>query len=243
MLSHTQELSLACLDVWTLATLFSLNYFASKGGATNTCFYCTKTINAGSLENSLQFSSTVQHSLVYSSFHIFCPKHVKTNRVPWQTGTFSKWDSHRPLLHSLSPHTFLSFCCCDAALVLCSLSPWSVLEVCSWYVRFCRCRGWKLRWDTMMSLLSLSRTGVNDWRFNFNNYDRWRQTIGKDTMKEALDIALGGDNWGCTWLNFNHDDCWRQTLGRQLRKLLTHLSRTFPSLSSPFPLPPIVSWR
>ena len=94
-----------------------------QGGATNTCFYCTKTINAGSLENSLQFSSTVQHSLVYSSFHIFCPKHVKTNRVPWQTGTFSKWDSHRPLLHSLSPHTFLSFCCCDAALVLCSLSP------------------------------------------------------------------------------------------------------------------------
>ena len=141
VLSHTQELSLACLDVWTLATLFSLNYFASKGGATNTCFYCTKTINAGSLENSLQFSSTVQHSLVYSSFHIFCPKHVKTNRVPWQTGTFSKWDSHRPLLHSLSPHTFLSFCCCDAALVLCSLSPWRVKEI----FPLCRCRGWKLR--------------------------------------------------------------------------------------------------
>ena len=97
--------------------------FCLQRGGTNTCFYCRKTINAGSLENSLQFSSTVQHSLVYSSFHIFCPKHVKTNRVPWQAGTFSKWDSHRPLLHSLSPHTFLSFCCCDAALVLCSLSP------------------------------------------------------------------------------------------------------------------------
>ena len=32
ILSHTQELGLACLDVWTLATLFCLNYFAASVG-------------------------------------------------------------------------------------------------------------------------------------------------------------------------------------------------------------------
>ena len=42
--------------------LFEL--FPLQRGATNTCFYCTKTINAGSLENSLQFCSTGQHSFI-----------------------------------------------------------------------------------------------------------------------------------------------------------------------------------
>ena len=69
--------------------LFEL--FCLQRGATNTCFYCTKTINAESLENSLELSGTVQHSFIggctdHSIY--FVQKYVKTNRVPDSRGTF-----------------------------------------------------------------------------------------------------------------------------------------------------------
>ena len=69
MLSHTQDLGLACLDVWTLATLFCLNYFAANNVGYKYLFLLSsKTINGELLEN----SSTTQYHSFIRTFLSFC---------------------------------------------------------------------------------------------------------------------------------------------------------------------------
>ena len=68
MLSHTQDLGLACLDVWTLATLFCLNYFAANNVGYKYLFLLSsKTINGELLEN----SSTTQYHSFFALFSLF----------------------------------------------------------------------------------------------------------------------------------------------------------------------------
>lgn len=90
--------------------LFEL--FCLQRGATNTCFYCTKTINAESLENSLELSDTVQHSFIggctdHSIY--FVQKYVKTNRVPWERHLLRIGLRSTPLISFFSSHFPLFF--------------------------------------------------------------------------------------------------------------------------------------
>ena len=85
-LSRTHELGLACLDVWTLATLFCLNYFAANVGYKYLFLLHenNQRWESGKQPPIQQHGPTLFYRIVYSSFHKFCPKYAKTDSAPWE---------------------------------------------------------------------------------------------------------------------------------------------------------------